>query len=383
MTRIQKLGTAALCMALAVTAVVPPLLRAQTGPAPAKAAARTPEKIFDDIKALDADATKIMPSLTSLADPDFRKADGQKVLPILKKMIPLWEELGNAVEGKDEKADIRGSRYHSMAFVAALGDKETSDKLAETAKGKDDEAVAARSALIFADWVTHSKDAAAQTKLLDEMAPFIKAHAEDEEVLGVVATLSNLGPASNDVTKQLIEVLRKNATGKLATNLVTELDQRQEVMAMIGKPLAVSGRTSTGGTFSSTDYKGKVVLLDFWATWCGPCVAGMPEVKEIYGDLHSKGLEIVGISCDEGDQELVDFVAKNQVPWVQLRESTQNARESQHPLAKKYHVDAIPTMFLIDRKGNLRYIDAREDMRKKIEGLLAETADAGGAPVAK
>src|SRR6185369_2676285 len=74
-----------------------------------------------------------------------------------------------------------------------------------------------------------------------------------------------------------------------------------------GKPLAVA------------NYKGKIVLLDFWATWCGPCVRELPNVVAAYKKFHARGFEIIGISLDKADarQKLIDFTKSHEMPWVQ------------------------------------------------------------------
>jgi peroxiredoxin len=139
-------------------------------------------------------------------------------------------------------------------------------------------------------------------------------------------------------------------------------------------------RTLEGRDVKLADFRGKYVLLDFWATWCGPCVAELPNVKQAYDSYHDKGFEIVGLSCDANDEVLNNFTKDKGMPWVQLREATQTEADNWHPLAKKFHVDGIPAMFLIDRNGILRYVDAREDLSKKIGLLVAEPAGgkAGG-----
>ena len=86
-------------------------------------------------------------------------------------------------------------------------------------------------------------------------------------------------------------------------------------------------RTSRARTIRNGDYRGKYVLLDFWATWCGPCVAELPRLQAAYRAYHDAGFEIVGISLDESKDAVVDFVKARKVPWPQVH----NARRCERP----------------------------------------------------
>jgi thiol-disulfide isomerase/thioredoxin len=141
---------------------------------------------------------------------------------------------------------------------------------------------------------------------------------------------------------------------------------------LLGKPFVVAGRTTTGKTLTTADWKGKVVLVEFWATWAPPCTEELPRLKELYKAYHAKGLEIVSVDCDDSDNTVNSFIKKKEMPWPQLREESQTAGEDWHPLAKQWGVKGIPTMFLVDTKGVLRFVDARKDAAEKIATLLAE-----------
>ncbi|MFO0948257.1 MAG: TlpA disulfide reductase family protein [Planctomycetota bacterium] len=141
---------------------------------------------------------------------------------------------------------------------------------------------------------------------------------------------------------------------------------------LVGKPLAIAGPTLDGSEFDLSKLKGKVVLVDFWATWCGPCVGEMPHVKKVYDKLHEKGFEVVGVSLDETDEALRGFVKENEVPWTQVIFSKEDDRGWNNPLAKKLGINSIPATFLIDQEGNVVSFDLRGEkpLEKAVERLL-------------
>lgn len=112
---------------------------------------------------------------------------------------------------------------------------------------------------------------------------------------------------------------------------------------LAGKPLSVA------------NYKGKVVLIDFWATWCGPCVGELPNVLKTYQNYHGKGFEIIGISLDQDKTKLKSFIADKNITWQQFFDG----KGWENELAVKYGVNSIPATYLLDGEGKIIGKDLR------------------------
>lgn len=124
----------------------------------------------------------------------------------------------------------------------------------------------------------------------------------------------------------------------------------------------------TGKTFSLSANKGKVVLIDFWATWCGPCVAELPNVLKAYEKHHAKGFEIIGISLDSDQKKLETFVKQKHMTWPQYFDG----QGWQNKLAQQYGVNSIPATYLVDRQGNIIASGLRgENLETAIAAALA------------
>jgi thiol-disulfide isomerase/thioredoxin len=118
--------------------------------------------------------------------------------------------------------------------------------------------------------------------------------------------------------------------------------------------------------------RGKVVLIDFWATWCGPCLEEFPALKHLYEKYHPRGLEIIGVSLDtQGRVELERWLRRLRLPWPQFADFRGYSGE----LARRYAVTSIPTNFLVSRNGVLVAKNLRGDpLLKEIERLCNESS---------
>jgi thiol-disulfide isomerase/thioredoxin len=164
-----------------------------------------------------------------------------------------------------------------------------------------------------------------------------------------------------EIAKEVLASTKADQTKAAADELLKRYER-------IGKPLDLQFTAVDGRKVNVAEMKGKVVLIDFWATWCGPCMAELPNVKAAYAKLNPKGFEIVGISFDQDKDKLEKTLKKEGMTWVQYFDG----EGWQNKFGELYGIKSIPAMWLVDKKGNLRDINARDGLEAKVEKMLKE-----------
>ncbi len=136
----------------------------------------------------------------------------------------------------------------------------------------------------------------------------------------------------------------------------------------IGKPAPnFSAPSPEGKTISLKESLGKVTIIDFWASWCGPCRVENPNVVALYKEFHDKGLNIIGVSLDKEASKWKEAIAKDGLLWPQVS----NLKHWKEPIALQYNVESIPATFILDAKGNIVAKNLRGDaLRAKVVALL-------------
>ena len=143
-----------------------------------------------------------------------------------------------------------------------------------------------------------------------------------------------------------------------------------KTLAVGNEPVPFSVEGLDGKKITLADYKGKVVLLDFWATWCMPCKVEMPNVIRIHKKFNKKGFEIIGISLDNNKTAVEKYIKDNEMIWPQFFDG----KGWQNTVAQQYRVRSIPSTYLIDKRGKIRFRSLRgKELEAAVEKLLKET----------
>jgi peroxiredoxin len=219
-----------------------------------------------------------------------------------------------------------------------------------------------------------AKDAARinEARILQYVATYSNAEsklqaAPEEERDKLLEKLQ--GPLSA-LEKEVVETAGGEEQASKAVGAEQEKIQDRRGFVEVGKPLnkAIEKKDTAGKEIKLDEYKGKVLLVDFWATWCGPCVEEMPNVVKTYAALHEKGFEVIGISLDQDKAELDAFVERNKLTWRQYFDG----KGWQNEVSTAFGVNSIPKTYLVDKEGKVRFVGARgPELEKAVNELLA------------
>jgi len=141
------------------------------------------------------------------------------------------------------------------------------------------------------------------------------------------------------------------------------------LMRLPGKEIEVFGNVADGSEFDWSSYRGKVVLVDFWASWCGPCIGELPNMKRNLASYGDKGFEIVGINLDSSRDAFEKCIEDKEITWTNLLGDPTEGGGWDHPMATYYGISAIPTAILVDQQGKVVSLRARGS---ELDRLLAD-----------
>ena len=223
--------------------------------------------------------------------------------------------------------------------------------------------------------------------VLEVLKALLGGATPGEYALNVVSQVAQLLEISGNYKEAteaftLLESKYKDhANQELAKQASARAENGRRRSGLVGQPFTVAGVQADGSPFDWGKYQGKVVLIDFWATWCGPCLQEIPNIDANYKKYKAKGFEVVGVNLDDDSQTVVRFLEVQPLPWATVVSTDPNARGFEHPLAIKCGIDAIPFIVLVDRDGKVNALHVRgEKLEQKLAELLGPAGEPAPAP---
>jgi len=282
----------------------------------------------------------------------------------------------------DEQAAM-GVRAKMLGYniLGSLGDKDASQKLQQMPAtlekaGWPKLVRLARTVLLQIELEDFEGDPA-RFKGLQER---VKKHLADGAILGDEAQLAvataraseDLGEAVAAVAHRELGQLLAGSGKKEIVALGTKLQGAARRLALVGQKVELEGKTVSGKPLDWAKYRGKVVLVQFWATWCGPCRVAISEIRPLYRAYRDKGFEVLGISIDEEREDLEGFLKANNLPWEIVFDAGAVSGDKDNSMATRYGVFGIPELWLVDKEGQVlaRGLngDALEQQLRKLLG---------------
>ena len=199
----------------------------------------------------------------------------------------------------------------------------------------------------------------------------LNAIGRHEDMLTVVKTAERQNPDNIFMPKLLAYTYGKLGDTELAESYERNADLLDE---LIGKPVpGFFAIDLNGDSIALQDYRGKVILLNFWAMWYSSGLTEMPYLKKVYDTYKDEGFDIIGISLDYDEPKLRDYIQENDIPWRQILDNG----TVKNSIAWQYAIPSIPATFLIDREGKLITHEARGmDLEKfVVEALKSKSKD--------
>jgi len=335
---------------------------------------------------------ELMQFVAELKQANVRPTSRKEMIAYMREVASVSLQAADKILTQVKPADplhdpAAKMKLESLMMLGRFGDEKAATEMAAYAATLADSpskelAGEARRLLLVseAQTVLASGDVPAARGLVEKTAALLAADPDDFQTAGLAMQLAgafehmpggeevaaaayrSFGPALAKSSNEQVRKMGESFAGTLRR------------LSLPGNPMELSGTLLDGKPFDPKSLVGKVVLVDFWATWCGPCVAELPNVLEQYEKYHKDGFEVVGISLDQDREALEKFVVDQKLPWPILFEESKGDGW-QHPLATYYGISGIPTVILIGRDGKVITLNARgEKLGEQLDAIFAKKA---------
>ncbi|MFP3936886.1 MAG: TlpA family protein disulfide reductase [Phycisphaerae bacterium] len=329
----------------------------------------------DDEPDVKAVPESTIASLEKLLEPPDQQMSRSQMVELMKdrsrQLIQRGEETEREYEEAENLHEVRGLMLQSAVLLAMLDEADAADQARGIANRIVD-SNAPDGAKAHAEFHILRQDLASEDNRPEDPAAEIRAFVDkyadtDAKVAAVVrgAVLANQAQSAK-LRDDLLDSLEAHADDPEARQVLRMAGRHPDV----GRPFTAELTRLNGEKLTlPDDLTGKVVVVDFWATWCGPCVSSLPKMKELYAKYNDRGVEFVGVSLDRDREPLDQMVRERELNWIQTYPG--------HETADRYGVEAIPSVWVVGKDGKVVSDSARENLESVIRrALQAETPTA-------
>ncbi|MEM7474481.1 MAG: TlpA disulfide reductase family protein [Planctomycetota bacterium] len=215
----------------------------------------------------------------------------------------------------------------------------------------------------------------AQKKTLEQIQSFLKSRKtlslQDVQTGIMAATMLELQPNKRPARSiyELLDELLKDDKREEMQAFRVNLKASVRRLALLGEKMDMEAKTIKGKKIAVKDFEGKFLIIDFFASWCKPCLEETPRLKGHYQKYRSKGLEVIGVSVDQKRESLDKHLKKTKLPWPVIHDLADNPLDT---LQIKYGISQLPTVLLINKEGTVVSLEARGAELDRLMQMLFE-----------
>jgi thiol-disulfide isomerase/thioredoxin len=331
---------------------------------------------------------QLLQFIDNLTAANVKPSSREEMIAYMRDVAAVSLQAANKILAQVKPTDSMHERaskmkLESLMMLGRFGDEKAAAEMAKYALTLVDSpskelAKEAQRLVIVSDYqnaISANNVQSAQV-VVRKMATLLMSDPNDEQTAGLATQLAGAlehmpggEVAAADAYRKFGPLLAKSSNEQIQ-KMGESFAGTMRRLSLPGHPMEISGTLLNGQRFDPKTLAGKVVLVEFWATWCGPCVDEIPNVREQYDKYHKDGFEVVGISLDQERETLERFVAEQNLPWPILFEEPEGDGW-QHPLATFYGISGIPTVVLIGRDGKVITLDARgASLKAQLDALF-------------